>query len=123
MKPKHSNKPQQAGCAPTNCSAIPFDHTKIAEVFQNIRLQRTDGRVLHYLVQTGCNWVDEISFLSPTEMRIQVDNFPGQKLWFASNLPLGTMEDFRRDVERAGLNLIPQNVQGHPSPTTDTPKS
>lgn len=112
MKPTDSAEATAGRLPARDCSAIPFDHTKIADVFENLRLStESDPRVRTYLVRNGCNWVDQITFLSPSEMRIFVDNFPGKKLWFSSNLPMVTMEDFRRDVERAGLTLIPQNDQ------------
>jgi hypothetical protein len=47
-----------------------------------------------------------ISFLGKNEWRVYVDNFPAEKKYFQWNLPIKTLNDFIRDINRTGLELI-----------------
>lgn len=114
--------------APT-CSVTPFDHKTLHLHFEGLReVTRDHDRGIYlYLVKSDVGWVDQIVFLSQWEMRIHVDNFPAQKMGFSSNLPIRTMEEFQRDVERCGIKLIrSQNAEvshgdGSATPTTLKP--
>jgi hypothetical protein len=88
-------------------NTTPFDYKKLHEFFSNVHLHSSrDKRVDYLLRNEDGHMVDEIVFLTPFAMRILVDNYPGQKLYFSSDLPITSMEQFQSDVERTGIKLI-----------------
>lgn len=40
------------------------------------------------------------------ELSIEVDNFPGQKKYFSTTLPIDTYSQFASELERAGLEIF-----------------
>ena len=66
-----------------------------------------DGRVDAFRVMDGQGSdLGMITHLGKNEWRIFVDNFPGQKLYFSTNLPFESIEHFIGDISRTGLFLI-----------------
>ncbi|GAB0154637.1 hypothetical protein [Marinobacterium sp. BA1] len=47
-----------------------------------------------------------ISYLGEGEWRIYVDNFPGQKQYFSTNLPIRSVQELVAEVARTGMVLI-----------------
>lgn len=58
------------------------------------------------LDQVG-NHVGQIVYMGEHEWRYLVDNFPADKKFYSSNLPVQTKEQFESDIQRIGLKLIP----------------
>jgi len=56
------------------------------------------------------NTTGTITFPEADEMRIFVDNFPGAKKYFSSNLPMRSLEQLQADIDRTGLTLIPKSA-------------
>lgn len=86
-----------------------LNNLKLVGVFQNLEKvdQHSDGLLTVYRV-IGSNGGDlgTISISHRNELNICVDNFPGDKLYYQSNLPVSSIDQFRSDVERTGLKLV-----------------
>ena len=49
--------------------------------------------------------VAQIVWLNNNELRVEIDNFPHDKKYFSSNIPVRTQKEFISDMERIGLFL------------------
>ncbi|MFK5951021.1 MAG: hypothetical protein QM500_19890 [Methylococcales bacterium] len=94
--------------APSNHTYIPFDPEHLEVVFSNLQQMENSECRKHaaYRVigdlgsDAGC-----IAYLGDNEWRVYVDNFPGQKKYYASNLPIDNLQQFMDDIKRTGLEL------------------
>ena len=85
-----------------------FDPENLDKVFSNLEKfedRYTNCSASYFCVNEKGDRVDSINFLTPSEMRIHVDNFPHQKKFYSSNLPIQSIDEFQKDIERTGLKL------------------
>ena len=85
---------------------IPLYPLNIDHLFSNIE-RLDDDRCESFRVRNehGSD-AGTMSYLGKNEWRIFVDNFPGEKKYFSTNLPMNTVLDFLTDISRTGLKLI-----------------
>ena len=84
---------------------------ELCERYGNIRKQKQPemGTQVTYWVRNKIgNDAGSVSF-GKTGMFVYLDNFPGQKKFFRSEIPIKTLEELENDLKRCGLELIPIN--------------
>jgi len=83
---------------------------RIEEVFENIKKSdRSDPLVKTvYSIYGSGGYHGDISFLGDDryDVRYYRDNYPGQKVFRAANLPIRTFGDFLSDLLRVGFKEI-----------------
>ena len=85
---------------------MPFDHTKIDKHFKNIkRVQESDQRFHSYTLNGTIGTIAQFTWLKRNELRIFIDNFPGQKLYFSTDFPIRTFGEFQHEMSRINLAL------------------
>lgn len=84
-----------------------FNPTHLEQYYSNVGVVE-DKQFSSYVVldQVG-NEVGQIVYMGDHEWRYLVDNFPAEKKFYSSNLPVKTKEQFESDIQRIGLKLIP----------------
>jgi hypothetical protein len=92
--------------------AIPLVPNELDKHFANISRQEikmyaSDRAISFKVTNEFGSDAGDITYLGEGEWRIYVDNFPSQKKYFATNLPMKTVDQFAADVARTGLKLIP----------------
>lgn len=93
-----------------------FNPKDLAKHFDNLELCKTELHMprerIGYIVKskTGGD-AGTIAYLGQGEWRVFVDNFPSQKKYFSTNLPIKSVQEFADDMARTGLDLIPAGVE------------
>lgn len=84
-----------------------FNPMHLEQYYSNVGVVE-DKKFSSYVVldQVG-NEVGQIVYMGDHEWRYLVDNFPAEKQFYSSNLPVKTKEQFESDIQRIGLKLIP----------------
>jgi hypothetical protein len=83
-----------------------FDKSKLDIVFSKLKKPGRQNSEHHYIVIDNIgNQTGQIMFIG-NELSIEVDNFPGQKKYFSTTLPIGTYSEFASELERAGLEIF-----------------
>lgn len=85
-----------------------FDPKHLEQLYSNLAVVE-DKQFSNYAVldQIG-NQVGQIVYMGDHEWRYLLDNFPAEKKFFSSNLPVKTQEQFESDIQRIGLKLFPK---------------
>ena len=63
-----------------------------------------DGKKLVLRNEKG-DYAEVMLFAENREWRFMLDNFPFQRKFFASNIPINTIEEFESDLNRMGIPL------------------
>lgn len=85
-----------------------FSPRKITDFFRNIEIiEDTVSRAMYRVFNEYGSDTGMISYLGDNEWRVWVDNFPGEKKYYQWNLPVRSLDEFKIDIERTGLELIP----------------
>lgn len=83
----------------------PLDLETIQNVFCNlIPIDHDQYKMFRVLDSNGSD-AGNINYMGRNEWRVEVDNFPSSKKYFAWNLPMQTVRDFANDIARTGLDL------------------
>ena len=82
-----------------------FDIKGLHKIFIELCLPSPIHDGVQYQYQGEIHRVDQITFLDNSELRIFIDNFPGQKRYYESNIPIRTIKEFQSVIERTGLKL------------------
>jgi hypothetical protein len=101
-KPERSRDPQGRNEA----VVMNFDGKKLAEIYSNVQPIEDDRFASYRVVNEYGSDAGNIAVLGGSEVRIFVDNFPGQKKYYSCNYPVKTIEQFEMDVARTGLKLV-----------------
>ncbi len=85
-----------------------FDPKHLEQLYSNLAVVE-DKQFSNYAVldQIG-NQVGQIVYMGDHEWRYLLDNFPAEKKFYSSNLPVKTQEQFESDIQRIGLKLFPK---------------
>ncbi len=83
-----------------------IDKSRLDTVFGKLKKPGRQQCEHHYIVvdEIG-NQAGQIMF-SGDELNIEVDNFPGQKKYYSTTLPIKTYLQFAGELERAGLTIL-----------------
>ena len=85
-----------------------FDRSKLDEYFKD--MVRVESRVSYFVLndaKTGST-LATISYSfhdNQTTWDICIDNFPRQKKYYKSNFPIKSIEEFKHEMNRIGLDL------------------
>lgn len=83
-----------------------FDHTKLDEFVKNIeRAEEINPRFNSYRLLGTTGSIADFTWLKKHELRICIDNFPGQRLYYQTNFPIHTFDEFIREMKRINLNM------------------
>jgi hypothetical protein len=85
---------------------IPLYPLNIDQLFSNVERLNDDRCQAFRVCNEYGSDAGTLSYLGKNEWRIYVDNFPGEKKYFSTNLPMNTVRDFLNDISRTGLKLI-----------------
>jgi hypothetical protein len=88
-----------------------FTHEKLPELFSNITLQKVEDFETRYIINAERGFFGDIVIMKgqsgvKNEWRFFLDNYPGQKKYYATNLPFRTVGDFISDMQRLGVPLV-----------------
>jgi len=96
--------------SPPTIEPAAYDRERLDSFFENLE-RVEDGRFAVYRVSDEHGHdAGLITCMSGSEIRVYVDNFPGQKKYFSSNYPVPTIEQFEADIKRTGLKLVRANT-------------
>ena len=85
------------------CKLYPL---KLNSLFSNVeKVDDNKFQVFRVVNEHGSD-AGMITYLGENEWRIYVDNFPLQKKYFTTNLPMNTVQDFINYMQRTGLVLL-----------------
>jgi len=83
-----------------------FDKSNLETLFSNVGRVANPVCENHYTVfNAHGSTVAQIMFQRGHELVVEVDNFPGQKLYYSSALPIRSVSEFVSDMQRAGIEL------------------
>ncbi len=83
-----------------------FDKSKLDTVFSKLKKPGQQNYEYHYVVVDDIgNHAGQIMF-SGDELSIEVDNFPSQKKYFSTTLPINSYSQFANELDRAGLPIL-----------------
>lgn len=113
---KSNNEKEDArGASDVNALVIPkitddFEADKLNLVFTNLRKLNRDFLGGHGYIMVDEHTGNEIAELcvlgeDEREWRFCVDNYPGQRKFYSTNLPYETFEDFMIDLKRINIEL------------------
>jgi hypothetical protein len=87
-----------------------FDYKKLHEIFDSLKkldrhspMDRTEVR---YGIYGKGGFLGDVVFHDHREVRFYKDNYPGPKVYRASNIPYRTYRQFLYDLERIGFSNI-----------------
>lgn len=83
-----------------------FDPHQLQKYYGNLSVIDDDQFSNYAVLDKFGNQVGQILYMGNHEWRYYVDNFPANKKYFTSNLPVLTKEQFDADIQRTGLKLI-----------------
>ncbi len=83
-----------------------FDKSNLEALFSNVKRVANPVCENYYAVlnEVGST-AAQIMFDDGNKCVIEVDNFPGQKLFYSSDLPIRSVSEFVNDTQRAGIEL------------------
>jgi len=88
---------------------LKFEPNALVTLFENIRTGVSQTLGISYVVFSEKGDSAQIACFehegSPTEWRFFIDNFPGQKKYYQTNLPYPDVETFISDMKRIGIEL------------------
>ncbi len=83
-----------------------FDPLKLHELFLNIREGNNHGvEKAHYILSADKGDIAEILYFAKNEWKIIIDNFPRQRKFYSTNMPIITIEDFISEMARIDLKI------------------
>lgn len=84
-----------------------FSIETLEDNFKNIRAFREDSLMVKYSIYEGGSYKGDICYFknNPQEIRVFVDNFPGKKKFFSTNIPFESIEEFASKMKFIGLDL------------------
>lgn len=85
-----------------------FNIEQLKEVFTNVRTAESHDNTTRYIISADKGDISEIFFFNKHshEIRIFIDNFPGQKKEFSTNIPFETFKEFQDKLLSLGLELV-----------------
>ena len=84
-----------------------FNKSILHTLFKNLKESGNKTAEHHYVVvNEHGTYIAQIVF-NHNEMMIEVDNFPSEKKYYNSGLPIRSINEFMNDVQRAGVTLLP----------------
>jgi hypothetical protein len=86
-----------------------FDITTLPELFSNIKANESDAILVRFSVYGVGGYKGDISYFkeTPSDIRIYIDNYPGQKKFYATNIPFESKAEFVSKIKYLGLDLMP----------------
>ena len=83
-----------------------FDNTKLDTVFKRQVKPGNPSCDAHYVVKDESgNDIAQVVFMG-NELNIEVDNFPGQKQYYSTNLPVTSNIQFASELKRVGIDIL-----------------
>jgi hypothetical protein len=92
---------------PTTTRINKSELLELCERYENIRKQKRPDvgtEVTYWIKDKIGNDAGSVSF-GKTRMCVYLDNFPGQKKFYRSEIPIETLEELENDLKRCGLKL------------------
>lgn len=90
-------------------STLKFQPNALVTLFENIRAGVSQTLGISYVVSSEKGDTAQIICVkhegSFTEWRFFIDNYPGPKKYYQTNLPYPDIETFESDMKRIGLEL------------------
>jgi hypothetical protein len=84
---------------------MPLYPLGIENIFSNVeRVEDDRFQVFRVRDENGSD-AGMMTYMGKNEWRVFVDNFPCQKKYFSTNLPINTVQQFIDDISRTGLGL------------------
>ena len=89
--------------------STPFDCSRLDEYFLHVARKEENNQGFRSFVlndpRTG-SFVAQLTWLAKNELRIYIHNFSGQKLYYTTNFPIRTLEEFKHEMRRIRLAFI-----------------
>jgi hypothetical protein len=80
--------------------------SEINVAFERIRKNKSIGRSYRYsITDVHGNDIAQFAFQPSGELLIEIDNFPQQKQYYSTNLPIRTYTEFKSELARVGLDI------------------
>jgi len=97
------------GLSDSSAVVIPFDPSKLDKYFRCVeRKEEANNKIQSFALndhKTG-SLIAKLTWLPRNELRIYIDNFPSQKLYYSTNFPIRTVEEFQHEMARIRLKFV-----------------
>lgn len=97
----------QAGFEAAHMSSVDvLVKSELNAVFERTRKNESVGRNYRYsLTDEHGNDIAQFAFQPTGELLIEIDNFPRDKKYYSTNLPIRTYTEFKSELARVGLDI------------------